>query len=62
MSIGAHSTDEKMIRQSFEITHKIYENLQSKGAKYCSMGMSNDYELAVECGSNMLRLGSVLFK
>lgn len=62
MSIGAFSADEKLIQSSFEKTHKIYENLQSKGAKYCSMGMSGDYELAVECGANILRLGSVFFK
>lgn len=62
MSIGAHSTDEQIIKRSFETTYKIYESLQNKGAKYCSMGMSNDYELALKCGSNMLRLGSVLFK
>ena len=61
MSIGAHSDDNALIQTSFEKTYKIFESLESKGAKYCSMGMSNDYELAVQCGSNMLRLGSVLF-
>ncbi len=59
MSIGAHSDDEKIIQNSFETTHKIYESLQ--GATLCSMGMSGDYELAIRCGSNMLRLGSVMF-
>jgi pyridoxal phosphate enzyme (YggS family) len=62
MSIGAHSEDERLIRKSFETTYKLYEELQSKGAKHCSMGMSSDFELAVECGSNMLRIGSTLFK
>ncbi len=62
MSIGAHTTDKKEIKKSFETTYKIYEKLQSKGAKYCSMGMSGDYELAVECGSNILRIGSSFFK
>lgn len=61
MSIGAHSDDEKIIQKSFETTYKIYEALEPKGAKYCSMGMSADFELAVQCGSNMLRLGSILF-
>ncbi len=27
----------------------------------CSMGMSSDYRLAMECGSNMVRMGSLLF-
>ena len=61
MSIGAHSEDEKTIQKSFETTYKLYEALVPKGAKYCSMGMSGDFELAVHCGSNMLRLGSILF-
>ena len=61
MSIGAHSEDVTIIQKSFEKSYKIYESLTPKGAKYCSMGMSGDFELAVKCGSNMLRLGSILF-
>ncbi len=62
MSIGAHTDNTKLIQKSFEDTYKIFENLKSSGAKYCSMGMSGDFELAIKCGSNMLRIGSVLFK
>jgi len=62
MSIGAHVDDEKIIQQSFETTHKIYESLKKEGAKICSMGMSNDYELAIKCGSNLVRIGSKIFK
>ena len=61
MSIGAHSDDYEAIKSSFERTYKIFESLQNKGAKICSMGMSDDYELALKCGSNMLRLGRILF-
>ena len=61
MSIGAHSEDQRIIQKSFETTYTLYEALEPKGAKHCSMGMSNDFELAVQCGSNMLRLGSILF-
>ncbi|OCX42801.1 YggS family pyridoxal phosphate enzyme [Campylobacter ornithocola] len=60
MCIG--SMDEEKIQESFEQTFKIYENLQKHGAKICSMGMSGDFELAIKCGSNMVRLGSILFK
>lgn len=59
MSIGAFSDDKKLIQKSFEITYRVFEDL--KDAKYCSMGMSSDFELAIKCGSNMLRIGSVLF-
>ncbi len=61
MSIGAHTEDKAVIKKSFETTYRIYESLVPMGAKICSMGMSQDFELAVECGSNMLRLGSILF-
>ena len=61
MSIGAHVDDERVVQRSFETTRKIYENLQSKGAQICSMGMSGDFELAIKCGSNMIRLGSILY-
>ena len=62
MSIGAYSSDKSLIKRSFETTYNIFEKLKPMGAKICSMGMSGDYELAVECGSNMLRIGSAFFK
>jgi len=62
MSIGAHVDDEKEIQKSFEITHKIYDSLGKENATICSMGMSNDYELAIKCGSNLVRIGSKIFK
>lgn len=59
MSIGAHSDDKELIRKSFETTYEIYKAIPD--ATICSMGMSSDFELAIECGSNMVRLGSILF-
>lgn len=59
MSIGAHVEDPLIIKKSFETTRRIYETLPN--ATVCSMGMSNDFELAIECGSTLIRLGSVLF-
>ncbi len=61
MTIGAHSEDQAIVRKSFETTHQIYESLQKSGATICSMGMSGDFELAIECGSNLVRVGSALF-
>ncbi|MFH0710242.1 MAG: YggS family pyridoxal phosphate-dependent enzyme [Pseudomonadota bacterium] len=60
MSIGAHSDETKVIQKSFEITHSLFEKIPN--ATVCSMGMSGDFELAIECGSNLVRLGSILFK
>ena len=62
MTIGAHTEDTKVIQQSFETTYGIYDKLQKDGATICSMGMSSDYELAIKCGSNLVRIGSALFK
>jgi len=60
MTIGAHTDDEKEIRKSFRIAYEIFDKLRVYGAKICSMGMSNDFEIAIEEGSNMIRVGSAL--
>jgi len=60
MTIGAHTDDEREIRKSFSLTYKIFEQLKPYGAKICSMGMSGDFEIAIEEGSNMVRIGSAL--
>ncbi len=36
-------------------------NATNKGISILSMGMSGDYQLAIDCGSNMVRIGSLLF-
>ncbi|WP_345978511.1 YggS family pyridoxal phosphate-dependent enzyme [Sulfurimonas sp. HSL3-2] len=59
MSIGAHTDDKDIVKKSFETTHDIYTKLD--GATICSMGMSGDFELAISCGSNMVRIGSLMF-
>ena len=61
MSIGANNSDERVIAKSFEDTYKVFESLQKHGAKICSMGMSDDWRIALKCGSNMLRLGRILW-
>ncbi|WP_086288962.1 YggS family pyridoxal phosphate-dependent enzyme [Campylobacter devanensis] len=62
MSIGANSEDENEIKRSFEITKNIFDKLKPQGALICSMGMSGDFNLAIECGSNMVRLGTILYR
>ena len=61
MSIGANNSDERVIAKSFEDTYKVFESLKKHGAKICSMGMSDDWRMALKCGSNMLRLGRILW-
>lgn len=62
MCIGANSEDRNVVKKSFDDTSAIYAKLKQNGAIYCSMGMSGDFEIAIGCGSNMLRLGSALFQ
>ena len=59
MTIGAHTDEQRKIQQSFEITKKLFDTLPD--ASILSMGMSDDFELAIACGSNMVRIGSLLF-
>ena len=41
-----------------ETANKVYRNVSME---YLSMGMSGDFEAAIECGSNMVRVGSAIF-
>ena len=50
---------EKMHELFIDIKSKKYDNISME---YLSMGMSNDYESAVEQGANIVRIGSALFK
>ncbi|MFP4486499.1 MAG: YggS family pyridoxal phosphate-dependent enzyme [Campylobacterales bacterium] len=61
MTIGAHSEDKELVKQSFLRTKEVFDELQSEDANILSMGMSSDFRLAIECGSNMLRVGSAIF-
>jgi pyridoxal phosphate enzyme (YggS family) len=65
MTIGPFTDDEDLIRKSFSLTRNKYEELSNRyealDIDTLSMGMSADYALAIEEGSNMVRLGTVLF-
>lgn len=61
MTIGAHEDDEALVKKSFAECFGIFDRLKKEGATICSMGMSSDFELAIANGSNMLRIGSLLF-
>ena len=65
MTIGPHTRDKEAIRKSFIILRNLSKSLNAqfkeKKLRELSMGMSGDYELAVEEGATMVRLGTVLF-
>ena len=65
MTLGPGSQKEQETRKSFSLLKNIKETLNNKMGNQqistLSMGMSNDFTIAIEEGSNMLRLGTVLF-
>jgi len=64
MTIGPWTTDEDMIKESFELTRNLFSELKTEiGGSFCklSMGMSGDYELALDYGANVLRIGTAIF-
>ncbi len=63
MGMALHTDDATILRKQFTELRKFYEELKSEfpAAKHLSMGMTNDYQVAIDEGSNMIRLGSSIF-
>jgi len=63
MGMASFSDDKEKVRDEFRKLFQLYKNfnLQSSGFNILSMGMSGDFEIALEEGSNMVRIGSLLF-
>lgn len=67
MGMATNTDDESQIRKEFEKLKSMFQFvretylLHKKNFTELSMGMSNDYKIAVECGSTMVRIGSLLF-
>ena len=63
MAMASNTNAKSIIRSEFVHAKKIFDeiNNRDKSFKILSMGMSNDYKIAIECGSNMIRLGSLIF-
>ncbi|MFP4052890.1 MAG: YggS family pyridoxal phosphate-dependent enzyme [Phycisphaerae bacterium] len=67
MTMAPLTKDRDAIRQSFARLREIYNDMQRDGIaaktfRHLSMGMSKDYEIAVEEGATLLRIGSALFE
>ena len=64
MGMATNTDDECVIRQDFELLAQYKDALASHfdtSFDTLSMGMSDDYALAIECGSTMVRIGSSIF-
>jgi PLP dependent protein len=66
MTIAPFAENPEDIRPVFRQLKKIFidikkENIDNIDMDYLSMGMSNDFEVAIEEGSNMVRIGTAIF-
>lgn len=66
MGMASFTTNQEQIKKEFLHLKSLFDTYQSENEGNCqlqtlSMGMSGDYELAIACGSNMIRVGSSIF-
>ncbi len=61
MAVAPLYFGEKELRETFEKVYSKFLHLATDDMPYLSMGMSNDYLIAVESGANMIRVGRGIF-
>ena len=63
MTMAPYSSEENIIRNCFVKLRNTKDTLNQKGfnLKELSMGMTNDYEIAIEEGATMIRVGTAIF-
>jgi hypothetical protein len=66
MGMATFTDDKNQIKKEFNLLKSTFDNLKQHQTENCklktiSMGMSGDYELAIESGSTMIRVGSSIF-
>ena len=67
MGMATFTNDEEQVKSEFQKLASIFSTTKEHYFKHddafkeISMGMSGDYELALECGSTMVRIGSLIF-
>jgi len=66
MGMATFTKDKAQVAQEFKLLKSTFDQLKSLTTNNCelttvSMGMSDDYKLAIDCGSTMIRVGSSIF-
>ena len=66
MGVLPKTEDEELLKKYFLRLNKIYLDIKAKNIDnismdILSMGMSHDYKIALSCGANMIRIGSLIF-
>lgn len=63
MAVVPNTSDVQNLKKHFCEMSELFNELKNTYPlfKYLSMGMSNDYKIAIECGSNIVRIGTKIF-
>ena len=61
MGMATNTKNNNLIDKEFKLLNTEFKKYKSKDFDVLSMGMSNDYKLAISNESNMIRLGSIIF-
>ena len=63
MGMATFTENQQQIKKEFEYLKSLFDRFAEINQDFSilSMGMSGDYELAISCGSNMVRIGSSIF-
>ena len=63
MTMAPYTDDEQLIRKSFSDLRKLKDKINQLGINLTelSMGMTSDFEIAIDEGATMLRIGSAIF-
>lgn len=66
MTMAVHTDDEAVIRQNFSVLRRLRDDLLDRRPELLSegglsMGMTNDYEIAIEEGATVIRVGTAIF-
>lgn len=62
MGMATFTEDKNQVKKEFTLLKQIFDKLTlQKPLKILSMGMSDDYPVAISCGANSVRIGSAIF-
>lgn len=62
MGMATFTEDESQIKKEFSVLKNLFNQLnQTRKLETLSMGMSDDFPIAIECGANSVRVGSAIF-
>ena len=61
MGMATFTDNKRQVLEEFKSLNAVFESVKNKDITTLSMGMSGDYQLAIEQGSTMVRVGSAIF-